>query len=128
MESIRQTQKRYGSRALTAAIFIGFGLIIAGQTGVGKGLILGTLFSVINFILIGESLPLRLRPSRGKAVLLSLGSLFVRFGLLALPVVYSMKSDQFHPVAVVFGLFSVQLLLLLEHVYGSMLMRFRKQM
>jgi len=37
MEALRQTQKKYGSRAMMAAIFTGFFLILAGNTDWGKG-------------------------------------------------------------------------------------------
>ena len=51
---------------MIAAIIIGLVFIIAGQKPLGKGLILGTIFSVINFILIGETLPLRIGKTKGK--------------------------------------------------------------
>ncbi|MGD9273954.1 MAG: hypothetical protein PVI65_06270, partial [Desulfobacterales bacterium] len=60
MESIRRTQKKYGSRALAIAVIIGLGTVLIGQNSLGKGLVLGTLFSVVNFILMGETLPLKL--------------------------------------------------------------------
>ena len=60
MESIREIQKKYCTRAITAAIFIGLFFIVAGQKPIGKGLILGTIFSIINFIIMGETLPHRI--------------------------------------------------------------------
>jgi hypothetical protein len=66
MESIRQTQKKYCSRAIMAAIFAGLVFILAGQEPVGKGLILGTIFSIINFIVMGEMLPMKIGKSKNK--------------------------------------------------------------
>ncbi len=60
MESIRSTQKKYGSRALAMAVIVGFGAVLIGQNSLGKGLILGTFFSVVNFVLMGETLPFKL--------------------------------------------------------------------
>jgi len=57
MESVKQTQKRYGSRAIWIAIAVGFGFFLAGYKPMGKGLVLGAIFSVINFVLIGHALP-----------------------------------------------------------------------
>ncbi|UCF95075.1 MAG: ATP synthase subunit I [Desulfobacterales bacterium] len=116
MESVRETQKKYCSRAMTAAILIGFGLILAGQTPMGKGVILGTLFSVINFILIGETLPLKLGKSKEKTFFLSLGSVMVRNLLMAVPLILALKFDQFNLFATIGGLFLVQLMILADHL------------
>jgi len=72
MESVKQTQKKYGTRAIWIAIIIGFCFFLAGHKPVGKGLVLGTIFSVINFVLIGQTLPLRIGKSKGKTSLNSL--------------------------------------------------------
>ena len=71
MDAIRETQKKYCSRAILAAIFVGLVFILMGQNAIGKGLILGTLFSIVNFVLLGETLPLKAGQSRGKSFLFS---------------------------------------------------------
>lgn len=116
MESLRETQKKYCSRAITIAIFTGFLLILAGQKSIAKGLILGTIFSVINFILMGETLPMRIGKSRNKTFFLSLGSIFFRYLFLAIPLVMAIKLEQFNLFAVVFGIFMVQIMILAEHL------------
>ncbi len=116
MESpIRQTEKRYGSRAMTAAIFMGFFFILAGHKAVGKGLILGTIFSVINFVLMGETLHIRMGESRKKTFFLSLSSISFRYLLLAIPLFVAIKYEQFNLIAAVVGIFSIQLVILSEH-------------
>ena len=115
MESIRKTQKKYCSRAITAAIFIGFFFIIIGQTPMGKGLILGTIFSIINFILMGETLPLRIGKSNNKTFLLSLLSIFFRYILLAVPLIIAVKFDQYNFISVIFGIFMIQFFILADH-------------
>ncbi len=115
-EAVSKTQKRYASWALTAAILIGFGFILAGYKPVGKGLVLGTLFSIINFILIGQSLPLGLGKSKRKAFALSLVSIFFRYALMAVPLVIAVKYDQFNLVAAICGLFAIQLVILADHL------------
>lgn len=105
---------------LTAVIFIA-----ADQKPVGKGLILGAVFSVINFILMGETLPARLSASRGKAIMKSLGGIAFRYLLLAIPIVLAIKMDQFDLFAVILGLFIVQLTLLVDHIGGFILLRLR---
>jgi len=115
MESIRQTQKKYCTRAITAAIFAGFLLILAGQKPVGKGLILGTFFSILNFILMGQPLPLRIGKSKGKTFMLALGSIYFRYIILAVPLILAIKLEQFNLFAVIFGIFLVQIVILADY-------------
>ena len=114
MEAIRQTQKKYCSRALITAIALGGFLILIGQRPVGKGFILGTIFSIINFILIGETLPFRLGKAKGKTVLIALVSIFLRFGLMAVPLILAIKFDQFNLLAVILGIFAVQVMIIVD--------------
>jgi len=116
MEPIRETQKKYCSRAMLIAIGIGLIFILAGQKPVGKGLILGTLFSVVNFILIGEILPLKLGKSGGKTFILSLISILFRYLLLAVPIVLAIKLERFNLVSAILGVFMIQLIILSEHL------------
>ncbi|MGD9878292.1 ATP synthase subunit I [Desulfococcus sp.] len=116
MNTVRQTQKTYCSRALIAAILISLVFIFAAQKPFAKGLIIGTLASIVNFILIGESLPRRvLQSSRIKSLVLSMGSILLRFGLMAVPLVVAIKSEDFNLLAVVIGLFMVQMMILIDH-------------
>lgn len=116
MEPIRNTQKRYCSRALTLAIVAGGILILAGLKPMGKGLILGTLFSILNFILIAQTIPLRMDRSQTKTFFVSLGSIFFRYGLMAIPLIASIKLDEFDLVGAIVGLFSIQLVILADHI------------
>jgi hypothetical protein len=116
MEAVKQTQKKYGSRAVWIAIIIGLCFFLAGQKSVGKGLILGTIFSVTNFILIGKTLPLRIGKSKRKTFFLSLGSIFFRYALMALPILVAVKFEQFNLVAAIVGLFMIQFVILADHL------------
>jgi hypothetical protein len=129
MTSLRETQKKYCSRAMTVAILAGFDLILAGQNALGKGLILGTLFSVINFVVMGETIPFKIGKSKRRALVFSLGSVLLRYLLMAVPVVLALKFEQFHLIAVICGLFLIQLVILAEHIalqlFSSPSKRFR---
>ncbi len=116
MEPIRQTQKKYASRAMTAAIIIGLVFILAGQKPLGKGFILGTVFSVINFILMGETLPMKMSKSRGKTFFFTLFSMVFRYALMAVPLIVAIKFEQFNVVAAIVGIFMIQILILGDHV------------
>jgi len=115
MAAHREAQKKYCFRAFTAAILIGGGLIFAGFPALGKGLIAGALFSVLNFILIAESLPYKLGKSRRMASAVSLGWILLRYALMAVPLVLALRFHQFHPLAAAVGLFFVQIAILFDH-------------
>ena len=116
MEAVRQTQKRYATIALTLAIIVGLFFILMGQKPIGKGLMLGTIFSVINFILIGQSIPLRVGQSRGKTFFISLGSIILRYLLLAIPLVVAVKFKQFNLLASILGIFMIQFVILGDYL------------
>lgn len=117
MDQIRKTQKQYCSSALMIAIFACFFCLLIGQVPVGKGLLLGTIFSILNFILMGESLPYRLGKSKRKTVIASLGSIGFRYIILAVPIVTAIKHEQFNLYSAIIGIFSVQIVLLADHLF-----------
>ncbi len=106
---------------MLAAIFVGLVFILMGQNAVGKGLILGTFFSIINFILMGETLPLKVGKSRGKIFFLSLGSISFRFALMAIPLIIAIKSVKFNLFAVIGGIFMVQIIIMADQIVQTLL-------
>ncbi|UCE54721.1 MAG: ATP synthase subunit I [Desulfobacterales bacterium] len=116
MEPLRQIQKIYVSRAMMTAIIIGLVFILAGYKPIGKGLILGNIFSVINFILIGETLPMRIGKSRGKTFSLSLASILFRYALMAVPLIVAINFKQFNLFGAIFGIFMIQFIILADHL------------
>lgn len=118
MKEIKDIQKKYCSQAMFFAIIGAVVLIILGQKAIGKGLVLGTIFSIINFVIMGQIIPFKLARShsRPKAGILSLGSIFFRFAILSVPLIISVKIDAIHLIGVVIGLFMVQLTLLFDHL------------
>ena len=116
MESVNATQKKYGSRAIWIAIIVGLCFFLGGLKPVGKGIILGSIFSVANFVLIGKALPLRIGQSKRKTFFLSLGSIFFRYALMALPIIVAIKFEQFNLVAAIVGLFMIQFVILADHL------------
>jgi len=127
MEQLRQTQKRYCSAAIAVAIFAGLFFILAGQKPIGKALILGTVFSIANFILIGETLPFRIGKSKGKTFFISLGSIYFRYIILAIPLIMAIKLEQFNLFAVIFGIFLIQIVIMADHFYNYISSARRKQ-
>ncbi|MEK6194222.1 MAG: ATP synthase subunit I [Deltaproteobacteria bacterium] len=113
---IAQTQKRYGTTSMMAAIFIGILFILMGHKAQAKGLILGSIFSVLNFVLMGEILPLLVGHSRKKSSFISLGSIVFRHGLLAIPLILALKMEWLDFAATVIGLFMVQIMIMGDHL------------
>jgi len=112
-------QKRYGSRAMAAAIVLALGLILAGFKPQAKGLVLGTLFSVVNFVILGQTLPWRLGQSKRRATMAALASMAIRLALMAIPLAVAMQWGQVDVIAVVAGLFMVQGVILVDHVWAT---------
>lgn len=110
-------QKRYPSTALITALIVGAPLMIAGYTSLGKGLILGTLFSMINFLLMALALPYRLKQGRGKSVLIALTSIYCRFALMAIPLIYAAKHREIAFSTVAVGLFMIPLMIVGEQIW-----------
>jgi hypothetical protein len=114
---IRETQKKYGQSALGAAIFIAFLAILAGYKSIGKGLVLGSIFSILNFILMTQWMPINSVLEKGKSTFLALISVLIRYALLAAPLILSVKLDQFNLPATIVGIFMIQFIILGEHAF-----------
>jgi len=116
MDAVKQAQKKYTSLALTLSIAGGLLLIVMGYKPVGKGLILGTIFSVINFILMSNTLALKLGKSKRKTFSISMGSIILRYLLLAIPLIAALKFEQLNLVAAILGIFMIQFVILSDHL------------
>ena len=124
---MKAVQKKYCSRALLLTVMVAAGLIAFGRVSLGKGLVLGTLFSIMNFLLLGSTVPMKLGRSRGKTLLLALGTMGGRFFLLAVPMVTALRTETFHIVATIIGIFSVQLMILADYLVAPMLRNLQKK-
>ncbi len=114
MEAIREIEKKYCSRAITVAIVVSFALMIFALKPIARGLIMGTLFSIVNFIIIGETLPGRMADTAKRGALLAFRSIAFRYVLMAIPLIIAIKSDEFNLLAVVCGIFMVQMMILAD--------------
>ncbi len=115
-EEVIKVQKRISFWAMVSAIVIAITLIVLGEKEIAKGLLLGTIFSVINFVLMGRFMPMVISKSRAKGGFGGLISISVRYPLLAIPMVVAIKSKSFSFPAVVVGVFAIQIVTFLEYV------------
>lgn len=102
---------------MIVAIVIAFILILVDLKPVAKGLVMGTIFSVVNFVLIGQTLQMRLSKSKRGVFFLSLTSILFRYAILAIPLVVAVKFDQFELPAAILGIFMVQLTILAKCLF-----------
>jgi len=124
MNEVRQTQKEYCSQAMLLAIGAALVFLVIGAKPISKGLVLGTLFSILNFILIAQGLPFHLNKGRSKTVLICLGSIWLRYALLAVPLILAAKYDIFNFFAAAVGIFMVQVVIL-GHQLGRLVFSMR---
>ncbi len=116
METVKQVQTKYTRRALMLSIIIALVFILMGYKPMGKGLVLGTLFSIFNFILMGKSIALKIGRPKGQTFSISIGSIIFRYILLAIPLIVAVKFEQFNLVATIAGIFMIQLVILADHL------------
>lgn len=102
------------------AIVVAMALIVIGEKAAGKGLVLGALFSVINFVLMGQTIPQALGRGKRASILISLASLVLRYAILAIPLIAAIKFDQVSLITVIIGLFAIQLVILWDHIHLSL--------
>ena len=119
MTEINDIQKLYCSRAMIVSLAIAGILILLGYKPIGKGLVLGTFFSILNFILMGLTLPMKLNANRKKTFLVSLGSIWFRYGIMAIPLAIALYSESFEFFSAAAGLFMIQFVILAHHIGGK---------
>ena len=108
-------QKKYSSRALIVSIAAALFFLGLGYKDMCRGVVLGGVFSAINFSLMGQLLQYRLVHQRKIAVRRALISMALRYTLLAIPLIVAVRSDRFSVTATVVGIFMVQLVIMIEH-------------
>ena len=113
---IRELQKRICSWALLSALVVAVFFLLFQEKAVAKGLVLGTCFSILNFLLLSKSIPMTLGQSRPRASAIGLASMLSRYVVLSVPLVFALKSASFDFVAVVVGIFAVQIVLLVDSI------------
>ncbi|MGD9084007.1 MAG: hypothetical protein PVJ41_03510, partial [Desulfobacterales bacterium] len=69
-------------------------------------------FSVLNFILMAKSIGYKFGRSKRQIFSISIGSIVFRYILLAIPLVAAVKFEQFDLVAVIVGVFMIQIVIL----------------
>lgn len=119
------TPKKICTWSITYSTVIAAICLIFKETAVAKGLIVGAIFSVINFVLLGQTIPMTLFKSRAKAGMIGFSSILGRYVLLAVPLIIGIKLPSFNFVAVVIGVFAIQITTLVSYFLIVPLLRRR---
>ena len=109
---LREIQKNYGGKAMVLGIAISLVFFLLGYKAACRGLVLGALFSTINFVLMAHSLHAKVRPDRTRASLSALGNILFRYAFMAITLILAIKLPRFDLLATVAGLFMVQSVIL----------------
>ncbi len=112
-------QKRTITLVLTLAVAIGCVLILLGYNALAKGLLLGSLFSSLNFFLMAVFLPMHIGHGRSRSTFISLASLGLRFALLSIPLIVAAKLTQFAITSTIVGLFMVQIVIIADQLWSA---------
>ena len=119
------TPRKICTWSITYATAVAVICLLLHEIAIAKGLIIGAIFSIINFILLGQTLPKTLFRSRAKASMMGLGSILGRYALLAVPLIIGIRSASFNFMAVVIGIFAVQITTLFSYFVIAPLVRGR---
>lgn len=91
---------------------------LCGYPQVAKGLVLGALFSVLNFIVMAQLLPVQIGmgAQRRKVTALTFAFVLLRFILMAVPLFVGLRLVGFSFWGVVAGLLAVPIGIMVENV------------
>lgn len=127
-EEIKKTQKLYCTNAMFYAIVAAFILIIIGEKAIGKGLILGTLFSVLNFVIMGILIDRQIAKAttKGRAGAFSFLFMLIRFAVLSIPLIISYRVEAINFFGTAAGIFMIQFTILFNNLIVNRFFNTRK--
>jgi hypothetical protein len=127
-EEIKKAQKQYCTNAMFYAIVVSFILIIIGEKAIGKGLILGTLFSVLNFVMMGILIERQIinAGTKVRAGAFSFIYMIIRFAVLSIPLIISFRIEAVNFFSTVAGIFMVQITILFNNLIVNRFLNTRK--
>jgi hypothetical protein len=123
---VRELQKSYGTKAMALAIGLGLVFLVIGHKAVCRGLVMGALFSTINFVLMAHTLQVKIGRERTRASFAALGNILFRYTFMAIPLFLAIKFPRFDLVATIAGLFMVQSVILTDHISRNFLLSWKK--
>lgn len=123
---VREVQKSYGTKAMALAIGLGLVFLILGHKSACRGLVLGAFFSTLNFVLMAQTIHVKIKRERTRASLAALGNILLRYLFMAVPLILAIKFPRFDLIATIAGLFMVQSVILMDHISRNFRYSWRK--
>jgi len=114
MESFVRYQKLITLQILTQAALVALAAMALGYTGVAKGFVLGSFFSLANLLIMAWALPARLGKSGRRAGMESSFGLLVRLFVMGCPIYIAFRHPEINLISVIFGLFNLQFSVLIQ--------------
>jgi len=106
---------------LVLAGLVAAAALAAGYVAVAKGFVLGSLFSVANFLIMTTQTPNRLGKTKKSATVHSGLGLGLRMLLLAIPLFIAIRRPEIDVISTVIGVFNLQISVM---IYGLIVERF----
>ncbi len=106
---LKEFKSKICSGTLLFGTVISIFFFLLNYSSISKGFLLGTCFSIINFVLLSAFMPLSWGKGRKSASAIYMASIFLRYAILAIPIIISIKSIEFDLMATIIGIFSIQI-------------------
>ncbi|MDY6852170.1 MAG: ATP synthase subunit I [Thermodesulfobacteriota bacterium] len=108
MEPLLSFKKTIISQILITAVIVSAAAVFLGFVPVAKGFALGSIFSLVNFLIMVQQAPKRLGKKTGRAGWENFMSLLFRMVILGLPIFLAIRFSAFNLIATVIGIFNLQ--------------------
>jgi len=95
--------------ALLLAVVVSLALFALGEASWAKGFALGSLFSILNFVLLKWGIQQRLNQGGKTVKVKGFAFIVLRYAILAIPLLLALKTEIFNLPATIAGLFCIQL-------------------
>jgi len=117
MEQLGSFKKTIVFQILVTAVLVSAAAVFLGFVSVAKGFALGSIFSLVNFLIMVQQAPKRLGKKTGRAGWENFMGLLLRMIILGLPLFLAIRFPAFNLIATVVGIFNLQLSIFLYGLF-----------
>lgn len=83
------------------------------------GFTFGSLIGILNFMQLARTMEKAVKMNPGSAQAYASISYFIRFGIMAVVLIVSLKADYINALATVIGLLSIKFIILVSNIFGD---------
>lgn len=117
MEQLLSFKKTIVFQILITAVIVSAAAVFLGFVPVAKGFALGSIFSLVNFLIMAQQAPKRLGKKTGRAGWENFLSLLLRLTVLGLPLFLAIRFPAFNLIATIIGILNLQFSILLYGLF-----------